>query len=319
MISHASWSGAGVSWVQGTAAKTSALGEGYRETSKVRIPTEADWILKVNLGLVAVLLLVVSMGGGGGQTDAKSSSKVTVVQSTRDIPAHNIIQVEDVIEKQVNSENGARDASIRSAKSLAKSYRIPLTSAQTLVASQVEQPGLRNDIAVGKRAIAIPVDERTCSLVSFKIATTSTLFSMRGSTRFASCRQILLLSPKTSHRTNSTPKTKTIVVKIATKQTTRITTAGTRRHCERPDHCGFRLDLKCPSIPAVGDAGSKLFVRDDIGDNQQLEPLGKGHGSGRQGSSGGSAVSRMERMDSQGGSWWSIQVNQSAPRAHHGR
>ena len=61
MISHASWSGAGVSWVQGTAAKTSALGEGYRETSKVRIPTEADWILKV----------MVAMAAADGRLDAR--------------------------------------------------------------------------------------------------------------------------------------------------------------------------------------------------------------------------------------------------------
>ena len=61
MISHASWSGAGVSWVQGTAAKTSAVGEGYRETSKVRIPTEADWILKV----------MVAMAAADGRLDAR--------------------------------------------------------------------------------------------------------------------------------------------------------------------------------------------------------------------------------------------------------
>jgi hypothetical protein len=37
------------------------LGEGYRETSKVRIPTEADWILKV----------MVAMAAADGRLDAR--------------------------------------------------------------------------------------------------------------------------------------------------------------------------------------------------------------------------------------------------------
>src|SRR4051794_648929 len=104
-------------------ARRSAREQNMRGGSKLFI------IAGVGLGLVAVLLLVISMGGGGGQTDAQNSSKggkVTVVQSTRDIPAHNIIQLEDLVEKQVNGDTVPADAVHSVSEVVGKSYRIPL-------------------------------------------------------------------------------------------------------------------------------------------------------------------------------------------------
>lgn len=115
----------------------------------------------VGLALIAVLLFVASMNGGG-KADAEkkaSSEKVTVVQAKTDIPAHQIFVITDLVEQQVNASEAPADAVTSVSAVIGQAYRIPLQVGQALQASQLETPGLRNDIAVGKRAIALPVDQ----------------------------------------------------------------------------------------------------------------------------------------------------------------
>jgi hypothetical protein len=116
----------------------------------------------VGLAVVAIGLLVVGMTGGGGKADAnKPESKpeqVTVVQAAVAIPAHTLLKVEDLLAVKVAASDAPADAVTSTAEVLNQSYRVPLAQGQTLVRSQTETPGIRNDIEEGMRASSIPVD-----------------------------------------------------------------------------------------------------------------------------------------------------------------
>lgn len=234
-------------------------------------------IAGVGLGLVAVLLLIASMSGGDkadGQT--KKGGKVTVVQAVNDVPAHNIIQVDDVVEKQVNSDQVPADAVHSISEVVGKSYRVPLTSTQTLATSQVELPGLRNDIAVGKRAIAIPVDQKNLfaglvqdgDYVDF-------IFHAR-------VNEIRILPTNLAAAPEDEP-----YYKFDSKgNDSNNNQDNNNQNGDQNNNSGLNNTsggpimwvppgLEVPEHPAVGDAGSKLLVRDDVGDQQQLEPVAK--------------------------------------------
>jgi Flp pilus assembly protein CpaB len=233
----------------------------------------------VGLGLVAVLLLVASMSGGGGKTDAQNNSskggKITVVQAARDIPAHNILQLDDLVEKEVNANTVPSDAVQSMADVLGKSYRVPLTATQTLATSQVELPGLRNDIAVGKRALALPVDEK--SLFAGLIQDSDyvdVIFHAR-------LNEVRLLP------TNLAESPEDEAAYSFGKQNSGTQNEGDTSNQDQQQDTGsvsgtssgpimwVPPGLEVPQHPATGDPGSKMFIRDDISDAQQLEPVAK--------------------------------------------
>jgi Flp pilus assembly protein CpaB len=115
----------------------------------------------VGLALVAILLGVVSMSGDKKANAEKpaQSTKVKIVQAKVDIPAHQILTITDLGVVEVSSADAPADAvkSLNAAVGLA--YHDSLTTGQNLVTSELEVPGLQNDIAPGKRAIALPVDQ----------------------------------------------------------------------------------------------------------------------------------------------------------------
>jgi Flp pilus assembly protein CpaB len=118
----------------------------------------------VGLAIVAIGLLVVSMGGGGGNktganTEATPVAEVTVVQAAIAIPAHTLLKAENLIEVKMSADRVPADAVTSTSEVLNLSYRLPLTQGQTLLRTQTEQPGIRNDIDEGMRAASIPVDE----------------------------------------------------------------------------------------------------------------------------------------------------------------
>ncbi len=234
-------------------------------------------IAGVGLGLVAVLLLVASMSGGGGKTDAQNSNKggkVTVVQSTRDIPAHNIIQIEDVVEKQVNSDTVPADAVHSISEVVGKSYRIPLAATQTLVASQVEQPGLRNDIAVGKRAIAIPVDEKNlfAGLIQDSDYVDFIFHARINEVRILPTNLAAVPEDEPSYKFDSKDKDNN---DQSSQDASQQNNNGGLNETSSGPIMWVPPGLEVPEHPAVGDPGSKLFIRDDIEENQQLEPVAK--------------------------------------------
>jgi Flp pilus assembly protein CpaB len=117
----------------------------------------------VGLAVLAIGLLVVSMsGGGGGKADANKqdapAEKVTIVQAVVAIPAHTLLKAEDLIEVKVSATDAPADAVNSTAEVLNQSYRVPLAQGQTLLKTQTETPGIRNDIEPGMRAASIPVD-----------------------------------------------------------------------------------------------------------------------------------------------------------------
>jgi Flp pilus assembly protein CpaB len=233
-------------------------------------------IAGVGLGLVAVLLIIASLGGGGG-TGAQSSSKgkkITVVQAVNDVPAHTILVPEDLVEKEVSSDLVPADAVRSIAEVVGKSYRAPLTSTQTLVSSQVEQPGLRNDVAVGKRAIAIPADAKNlfagliqdgdyidvifhARVNEVRVLPTNLAETPEDEIYYNFGKQ----KGGTQNEDNSDQEQQNNGDSLA--QSSQGTIAWVPPGLEIPDH------------PATGDAGSKLFIRDDIAEQQQLEPVAK--------------------------------------------
>jgi len=117
----------------------------------------------VGLAIVAIGLLFMGMSGGGKKTDANQPEtkpeNVTVVQAAMAIPAHTMLKASDLIEVKMPSTDAPADAVKSTSEVLNFSYRVPLAQGQTLLKTQTEQPGIRNDIETGKRAASIPVDE----------------------------------------------------------------------------------------------------------------------------------------------------------------
>jgi len=117
----------------------------------------------VGLAIVAIGLLFMGMSGGGKKTDANQPEtkpeNVTVVQAAVAIPVHTMLKASDLIEVKMPSTDAPADAVKSTSEVLNFSYRVPLAQGQTLLKTQTEQPGSRNDIEIGKRAASIPVDE----------------------------------------------------------------------------------------------------------------------------------------------------------------
>jgi Flp pilus assembly protein CpaB len=64
-----------------------------------------------------------------------------------------------MVEKDVPADQAPADAITTVSEAVGMAYRVPLVIGQPLRRSNLETPGLRNDIAEGKRAIALPVNE----------------------------------------------------------------------------------------------------------------------------------------------------------------
>jgi Flp pilus assembly protein CpaB len=208
----------------------------------------------VGLALVAVLLLAMAfLGGGGGEQEepvAAQQAQVTVIEAIRDIPAHTILTAEDLQEVPIAADAVPVDAVTSRSQVIGLAYRVPLTMGQRLLVAQVEQPGLGNIIQPGKRAVALPVgfinlfngliqDEDHVDIV-FK----------------ARLNEVRLLG----HSMGPTPED------------------GEYYEFKNGDGFGWLpVDFvdEFPPFPAAGDPGSQMYIRDDIGPNQQLEPIAK--------------------------------------------
>ena len=207
----------------------------------------------VGLGLVAVLLAVMAFTAGGGskpEPKAAKPAQVTVVETLRDVPAHTIITAEDVIEVNVSADGAPPDAVRSKAEVLGFAYRVPLIKGQRLVSTQIEQPGLANDIAAGKRAMALPVGHLNLfhGLVQDGDHV-DVIFKAR-------LNEVRLLG----HVMGPTPEDEPYY------------------KFESDDGFGWvPIDIvdEFPPFPAAGDPGSQMYIRDDVGDQQQLEPVAK--------------------------------------------
>lgn len=117
----------------------------------------------IGLAVVAVAIFVMGMSGDKKKADANQEEnkveQVTVIQAAVPIPAHTLLKSTDLVAVQMPVTEAPADAAKTAGEVLNMSYRLPLAQGQTLLMAQVEQPGIRNDIEAGKRAISLPVDE----------------------------------------------------------------------------------------------------------------------------------------------------------------
>lgn len=206
------------------------------------------------LGLVAVALLAMAFVGGRAEPvaepQAAQSVPVTLVKAMRDVPPRTILTSQDVYEESVPAEDVPEDAVRSTADVVGMAYRGPLVKDQRLVTGQLEQPGLANEIAPGKRAMALPAG--TGNLLSGLVQDgnfVDVIFKAR-------INEVRLLG----HVMGPTPEDETSY--------------------EFGNDEGFGwipsdiLD-EYPGYPAPGDPGSQLLIRDGVGDEQQLEPVAK--------------------------------------------
>lgn len=119
-------------------------------------------IAGIGLAVVAVVIFMMGMSGDK-KADANPQNapveKVSVVQAAVAIPAHTILKPTDLVVVEMPVTDAPADAIKTTGEVLNMAYRLPLAQGQTLLKAQLEQPGIRNDIEAGKRAISLPVNE----------------------------------------------------------------------------------------------------------------------------------------------------------------
>lgn len=122
-------------------------------------------VLGVTLALAAGALAVFALTGGDDDEEPPTSgdtpqpSEIVIVRAKRDVPAHTILKADDVEEIEVSSDQVTPDSVQSAGEVIGFSYSIDLVAEQRLLRSNLEQPGLANELAAGTRAIAIPVDQ----------------------------------------------------------------------------------------------------------------------------------------------------------------
>jgi pilus assembly protein CpaB len=189
------------------------------------------------------LLLVTNLKGGGTADAEKNqaSTKVKIVEAKVDVPAHAILTIDQLLEREVASSDVPSDAVGSISEVVGQAYRVPLSVGQPLLRSQIEVPGLRNDVAAGKRAIALPVND---------------VSAMSGLVQDGDYVDIIFHA-----RIDLVP-----AIQVEDKQG-----AGS----ETQSAAGESQASAQPTPPIAGDPGSTFFIHDDVGEAGELEPVAK--------------------------------------------
>lgn len=200
----------------------------------------------VGLALVAIALLISSLGGGGKTTadEETANQTVKIVEATSAVAAHALLTVDALIEREVPAADAPPDAIASITEAAGMAYRVPLVVGQPLLRSQIETPGLRNDIAAGKRAIALPVNE---------VSAMSGLVQDGDYVDVVFHARINLVRELPSVGADI-PEDATYVIK---------------------DPPVVPPDSVEPNHPLPGEPGSTFVIRDDVGDAAELEPVAK--------------------------------------------
>lgn len=205
-------------------------------------------IIGVFLALAAVALVVVALVGGN--QDATSEPPVaegTYLQAAIDVPAHTILSPADVTEVSVPVEQIPSGAVTNVGAITGMAYETALTVDKALLSSQLEQPGLSNDVADGMRAISIPVDEE--SVLHGLIANDDHVDVV-----FKARIDLLPLIPGT-------------VAEVSYREP--FEQGGV------PDQQVQSPQEDLPELPAPGDVDSRVAIHDDIDPDGQLQPTSK--------------------------------------------
>jgi pilus assembly protein CpaB len=201
-------------------------------------------IIGVMLALAAVVLVVVALAGGNqDETDEPPVAMGSYVITTADVPAHAILAATDVEEVEIALDEVPDGAATNVGSVIGMAYQTPLSAAQVVMTAQLEQPGLSNDVADGMRAIALPIDE------------TSALYGLVGSgdhvdVVFKARLDLVRLLPGS-------------LAEMPVEEVEEIVNQAV----------GIGEDLS--AYPATGEEGTRVFLRDALGDEGQLEPVAK--------------------------------------------
>ncbi len=116
-------------------------------------------ILGVGLACLAVALAFL-MFQNAGQSQAVERAPVTakIFIANKDIPAHQKLQEADLAEQTVDKDLLTGGEALVKSDVIGRAPRTGLIKGQRLRLEEMEVAGLSNDIAQGKRAVAIPVD-----------------------------------------------------------------------------------------------------------------------------------------------------------------
>lgn len=230
----------------------------------------------VGLAVVAVAILILGMSGGDKKADANNQQapveQVSIIQAAVAVPAHNLLQATDVIEVKVPADQVPADAVTTIGEVLNMSYRMPLATGQTLVKSQLEQPGIRNEIDPGTRAVSVPVDQ--VSMLSGLIQDGDYVDVV-----FKTRINLIRLLPTNFAETPEDTATYSYESKGGGDGNGSSGDGGGDSASSLPASAsgpilwvaaGFEVDV--PMHPYAGDPGSKFVIEDAGG---QLEPLAK--------------------------------------------
>jgi hypothetical protein len=114
----------------------------------------------IALALVTVLLAI-TMTAGDGETDAQDDdTKVRVIRAAVDFDPHTVIGMSDIVIEELPVDQVPTDAATDSKQVLGMSYGLGATKGDILLSSYLEPPGITSQIAPGKRAFSLALDER---------------------------------------------------------------------------------------------------------------------------------------------------------------
>lgn len=116
-------------------------------------------ILGVGLACLAVALAAL-MFANAGQSKAVETppAPVRVVVAAKDVAPHQILRLEDLAEEQVDRDLVKGGEVLSKSEALGKAPKTGLVKGQRIIGTELEVPGLSNDIEKGKRAVAVPID-----------------------------------------------------------------------------------------------------------------------------------------------------------------
>lgn len=202
-------------------------------------------IIGVLLALGAVALVIIALiGTSSDEVDEPPVAMGSYVVAAADVPAHAILAATDVQEVEVPLDQLPADAVTSAGAVTGLAYETALMIDQVLLADQLEEPGLSNDVAQGMRAISIPVDEE--STLHGLIANDDHIDIV-----FKARIDLLPLLPGT-------------VVEATYQEQGGVP----EQQVQGPEE-----DL--PVRPAPGDAGSRIVIHDNLDPDGQLEPISK--------------------------------------------
>lgn len=121
-------------------------------------------VLGIALALIAGLLAFVALSGDDPDDTTSTTGddsepvEITVVTAARDVLAHERLGEEDLQEEVVDASTMSDDVLTNPIEAIGLAYSVDLVPGQALVRSQLESPGLANQIEPGRRAFALPVD-----------------------------------------------------------------------------------------------------------------------------------------------------------------